>query len=126
MKDPSDYFAEYKQAASEICRGEFPNGPERKKKLKEKHLDYATVMHYVDLIVGIDRSIDCWREHTIGKRGKMSETEIIMVLKDLFSDYGAHVDLTRGERSQVEMWLEEKYLEAQKNEESQIKQGNEQ
>lgn len=117
MKNPSDYFAEYKQAAWEICRGDFPNGAERKQKLKEKHLDYATVMHYVDSIVGIDRNIDYWREHTIGKRGTMSETEIIMVLKDLFSDYGAHVDLTRGERSQVEMWLESKYLEAQKNEE---------
>lgn len=117
MKDPDDYFAEYKQAAWEICRGEFPNGPERKQKLKEKRLDYATVMHYVDLILGIDRSIDCWREHTKGKRGTMSETEIVMVLKDLFSDYGEHVDLTRGERNQVEMWLEEKYLEAQKNEE---------
>lgn len=117
MKNPSDYFAEYKQAAWEIARGEFPNGAERKQKLKEKHLDYATVMHYVDSIVGIDRNIDYWREHTIGKRGTMSETEIVMVLKDLFSDYGEHVDLTRGERHEVEMWLESKYLEAQKNEE---------
>ena len=56
----------------------------------------------------------------------MSETEIVMILKDLFSDYGAHVDLTRGERNQVEMWLESKYLEAQSHEESQIKQENEQ
>lgn len=113
LKNPSDYFEEYKQAAWEIARGEFPNGAERKQQLKEKHLDYATVMHYVDSVVGIDRNIDYWREHTIGKRGKMSEAEIVMVLKDLFSDYGAHVDLTRGERNQVEMWLEAKYLETQ-------------
>lgn len=116
MKNPSECFAEYNQVAWEIARGEFPNGVERKRKLKEKHLDYATVMHYVDLILGVDRSIDCWREHTIGKRGTMSETEIIMVLKDLFSDYGAHINLTTGERRQVEMWLEEQYLEAQQNE----------
>lgn len=117
MKNASDYFSEYKQAAWEIARGEFPNGAERKQKLKEKHLDYATVMHYVDLIVGIDRNIDYWREHTIGKRGTMSETEIVMVLKDLFSGYGEHVNLTPGESRKVEMWLEEKYLEAQQNEE---------
>jgi len=117
MKSPSDYFEEYKQTAWEVARGEFPNGAERKRKLKELRLDYATVMHLVDSIVGIDRDIDYWREHKIGKRGTMSEAEIVMVLKDLFSDYGEHVNLTRGERHKVEMWLEERYLETQKNEE---------
>ena len=45
-------------------------------------------------------------------RIEMSEKEIVLILKDLFSDYGAHVGLTTGERHQVEMWLQEKYLEA--------------
>lgn len=63
LKNPSDYFEKYKQAAWEIARGEFPNGLERKRQLKEKRLDYATVMHYVDGIVGIDRDIDYWRDN---------------------------------------------------------------
>lgn len=44
----------------------------------------------------------------------MSEKEIVLILKDLFSDYGEHVGLTTGERYQVEMWLQEKYLETQR------------
>lgn len=49
-------------------------------------------------------------------RIEMSEKNIVLVLKDLFSDYGAHVGLTRSERNQVEMWFQEKYLETQKKE----------
>lgn len=47
-------------------------------------------------------------------RIEMSEKEIVLILKDLFSDYGVHVCLTTGERHQVEMWLQEKYLETQR------------
>lgn len=47
-------------------------------------------------------------------RIEMSEKEIVLILKDLFSDYGEHVGLTTGERYQVEMWLQEKYLETQR------------
>ena len=54
----------------------------------------------------------------------MSDTEIVLILKDLFSYYGAHVDLTRGEIHQVEMWLEAKYLETQMHEKSQMKREN--
>lgn len=63
LKNPWDYFEEYKQAAWDIVRGDIPNGLERKRKLKELRLDYATVMHYVDGIVGIDRDIDFWRDN---------------------------------------------------------------
>lgn len=47
-------------------------------------------------------------------RIEISEKEIVLILKDLFSDYGAHVGLTTGEIHQVEMWLQEKYLETQR------------
>ena len=58
---PFVFFSEYKKAAWGIYRGEFPNGAERERELKDKCLDYATVMHYVDVIVGIDRDIDYWK-----------------------------------------------------------------
>lgn len=41
----------------------------------------------------------------------MSEKTIVLILKDLFSDYGLHVGLTTSERNQVEMWLQAKFLE---------------
>ena len=44
----------------------------------------------------------------------MSDTQIVLILKDLFSDYAAHTGLTRAEKHQVEMWLQEKYLETQR------------
>ena len=38
----------------------------------------------------------------------MSEKEIVDLLLDLYNEYGVHINLTTGERHQIEMWLEAK------------------
>lgn len=41
----------------------------------------------------------------------MSNASIINILKDLFADYGEHINLTTSERREIELWLEDKYNE---------------